>query len=995
MASRTPSILPLPPKVAAQIESSTSITSLNSAILGLVKNSLDADAQTVAITVDFQKGGCAVEDDGEGIPASEFEEGGGLGKLHHTSKLNSLREVYGCKGVFLPSLASLALLTVTSRHGPDSSTNSVTYHHSTTISRLCPAPPHHEFASEHGTKVTVTNLFGNLPVRVKHRALTLQKDEEIDREWDDLKRLLTGLLIASTKWPKVILEDVARSRKLILRGRKERPGNLRQPTSYLGDPAIDLAQIRSVLSQAGYITSTDPASWVTASARASGIFVQSAISLTPSPTKQAQFISFGINPLNQQFNANVLYDEVNRLFAASSFGSEDSSTPEIAEELRGLNLKDSQRGRDTPVEKRHKARAKGVNRWPVFYIRINLTGQDTLTGEQNGPLSSEKSLEGILNVLVAMIRQFLEQYHFSRPRNLRGEKRTRDLSALATVEERLGKRPRSCAVIPSSSCSVVAEPIPSVHEEFLNSRVKLPNYAGSSIASPGYPKGDFTNWTRVKVGSNKNIQEQIRSELAQERRIPTETLNRRPENEVQEGLRPLSSLSAPVSMQSRPSSRSPTCATPKIQSEEQAPFSIDGEADSLQQGPRDNIIQWTDPLTKEALNINERTGQTLPTNGSKRIPFRSISLSSRQPRTYRADGSRPSSPTPWIDSVLQKWKNPVFGPFERPIPSIRPATPNQLEQENTRLSGVLPIAADFENACSSSFTGRLTKSGLTNAQIVAQVDNKFILLRMIESLGDKSGFQRILVLVDQHAADERIRVERLFDELCGSSPSHTVDTTPLPEPILFKVSSEEARLFESRTDYFASWGCSYSTSRDKSFPHAIVEVTTLPTLIFERCRAEPKLAIDLLRSEIWARKDDKTTSKPKVASAASASAEEVGGGEPTSAPHWPHSISHCPRGIIDLLNSRACRSAIMFNDKLSKKECKELISTLAKCVFPFQCAHGRPSMVPTMSLGYVDGDHAGSDGNDGITFGGFGCDPRKEEVGFAKAFGDWEKVLTQ
>lgn len=43
--------------------------------------------------------------------------------------------------------------------------------------------------------------------------------------------------------------------------------------------------------------------------------------------------------------------------------------------------------------------------------------------------------------------------------------------------------------------------------------------------------------------------------------------------------------------------------------------------------------------------------------------------------------------------------------------------------------------------------------------------------------------------------------------------------------------------------------------------------------------------------------------------------------------------------------------AIMFNDVLTNTECQELVSRLAKCVLPFQCAHGRPSMAPLVDLG--------------------------------------------
>ena len=74
------SIKRLPGDVAAQIKSSATVTSLNSAVCGLLKNSLDANASRVNITVDYRRGNCSVEDNGCGIPPAEFWEDGGLGK---------------------------------------------------------------------------------------------------------------------------------------------------------------------------------------------------------------------------------------------------------------------------------------------------------------------------------------------------------------------------------------------------------------------------------------------------------------------------------------------------------------------------------------------------------------------------------------------------------------------------------------------------------------------------------------------------------------------------------------------------------------------------------------------------------------------------------------------------------------------------------------------------------------------------------------------------
>ena len=90
MPDTTPSILPLPPDVAAQINSSTTITSLSTVVLGLLTNSLDADARRVDINFDLRRGAATVEDDGNGIPPKEFGESGGLGKSYRKMTLDTL-----------------------------------------------------------------------------------------------------------------------------------------------------------------------------------------------------------------------------------------------------------------------------------------------------------------------------------------------------------------------------------------------------------------------------------------------------------------------------------------------------------------------------------------------------------------------------------------------------------------------------------------------------------------------------------------------------------------------------------------------------------------------------------------------------------------------------------------------------------------------------------------------------------------------------------------
>jgi DNA mismatch repair protein MLH3 len=63
----------------------------------------------------------------------------------------------------------------------------------------------------------------------------------------------------------------------------------------------------------------------------------------------------------------------------------------------------------------------------------------------------------------------------------------------------------------------------------------------------------------------------------------------------------------------------------------------------------------------------------------------------------------------------------------------------------------------------------------------------------------------------------------------------------------------------------------------------------------------------------------------------------------------------------------------MFNDPLSRVQCEEMVAGLARCAFPFQCAHGRPSVVPLLKLG--EGLVGGTD----------------EQTGFVEAFRRWKR----
>lgn len=285
----------------------------------------------------------------------------------------------------------------------------------------------------------------------------------------------------------------------------------------------------------------------------------------------------------------------------------------------------------------------------------------------------------------------------------------------------------------------------------------------------------------------------------------------------------------------------------------------------------------------------------------------------------------------------------------------------------------------------TSTSGKLTKAGLRNAEVISQVDKKYILIKMAgitsSSSPDPSG---LLVIVDQHAADERVRVEALFAELCSPEERSRGDQTgTLGGSLTYKISPREAELFTRHRASFSEWKVHYiiATSRGekKDDPEEnTLTITSLPEMVSDRCVSEPSLAIDILRRHIPVLEDTTTTTHPTPTSAAL-----------SSDPHAPL-LSNCPAALVDMINSRACRSAIMFNDPLKLDECRVLIGKLAACKFPFQCAHGRPSMIPLLDLSGVGAE---SGIGKGVVFEE---GMKGRGGGFRKDFGRWmEKERVQ
>ncbi|CAG8149664.1 unnamed protein product [Penicillium salamii] len=930
------SIQALPSDVIAKLKSSTSVIDLAGVIVELVKNALDGNAHTVFVTVDFRRGGCIVEDDGDGIAPNEFETTGGLGKPHHTSKFEH-KDSYGHRGLFLASLAALSLLTLTSHHAAHEATNSMIFHHSQPIARLIPAPPHHALRSaSHGTAVTVNDLFGNMPVRVKNRAISLRKAGEIDREWDNLRNILVSLVLANSQVSRLVLLDTEKSKRISIRPSTSSPPA--NPT--IGGDAFDFRRIGSILNQCGLIGPHAWKYWHELSASVPDLTVRAAVSLQASPSRKMQFISLGKEPLVSRNGSNIVYNEINRLFSLSDFGSFDI-LPSDASSRHINHPVDTNKAQSNESVR---SWTKPINKWPMFYIRIDTSDALRLSGnDDSGHLpESDKSIQRILDVLGVMIREFLKQ-HDMRPRS--GKQQT-----LSSDRSRSIRSKGSCSIQSLGVNPKQGRPASSA-DEALSGHFKIPSFARLQAIDHGQ---DFTNWSRVKAAKPPEAQ----SVIHRHRRSVTS-----PGNQIQgEVSLPTRTQSGPGVLNHHPEPRSAPVPsnTSNLDGTETKTANLSGDTGSaLSPG---EMITWIDPHTKLAYLINPRTGQTM--NSRKSLATRSSHLNTPD------DTAQESAHGLWIQSLLESWSNPSFSRMEAPILNLGTETVPQhdLAPSHDCFKGI----GSLDTAQVAKYRGKLQRRGLEAAEVIAQVDKKFILAKVPTTamkVCENGTSESVLLLIDQHAADERCRIEQLFEEMF-LPPDETITPEGRVRTVQvfleFQVSGTEGRLFNRYTAKFASWGVHYDTEAKNSY--TLVTFHTLPVLIAERCRTEPQVLVDLMRREIWSSEEVGGSSfqaKPSLGSESEDRTFESldidsADRQPTntSASHsWVQKMNGCPQGIVDLLNSRACRTAIMFNDSLDIGECRALLSRLARCAFPFQCAHGRPSMVPILDLRSVPDTH--------------------------------------
>lgn len=285
------------------------------------------------------------------------------------------------------------------------------------------------------------------------------------------------------------------------------------------------------------------------------------------------------------------------------------------------------------------------------------------------------------------------------------------------------------------------------------------------------------------------------------------------------------------------------------------------------------------PLVKSQIPTLPRRAQD---QNLKEIPINSVT---NKKRSRLGNNSLPNRVD--LSNISDRFQNPLF------LPSVP------------------PLASNGNGGGGGDH--KFTREDLKNSELIAQVDRKFLLVKLNDSSSSTSSGCTLL-MIDQHAASERVRVEGFLKDLsgriaAGEGPLRKV----LKEPRRVVIAREEELQLRSRVDEFGRWGIGIEflavptpildedIAEEQDYEQILI--TAVPHLVSDRLLSDPKLLQELIRSFL-----SQLSSLPPSRSIPL---------PPKNVPNgsWGNLVKNCPKVMMELINSKSCRGAIMFNDR--------------------------------------------------------------------------------
>lgn len=240
----------------------------------------------------------------------------------------------------------------------------------------------------------------------------------------------------------------------------------------------------------------------------------------------------------------------------------------------------------------------------------------------------------------------------------------------------------------------------------------------------------------------------------------------------------------------------------------------------------------------------------------------------------------------------------------------------------------------IESSCSAGVI-RFQKSDLLRAHFIAQISKSFIILLLQKKQ------ETFLLVVDQHAAHERVNLEKRERQLLESRRSFR--NSECSDENIFSVFAtrelvrvsiiEKERLLQYR-DIARSWGWEYTFVHEDEMSSVEDELNSDHKDLHRATTKDvPPMALHLLILQvpiIYGRVKNGYDFLEQFIEQQCNQKQNV----------------DIPECILHNVKTKACHTSIRFGDILSRKRCKRLVVELAETKSPFICAHGRPTVIP-------------------------------------------------
>lgn len=182
----------------------------------------------------------------------------------------------------------------------------------------------------------------------------------------------------------------------------------------------------------------------------------------------------------------------------------------------------------------------------------------------------------------------------------------------------------------------------------------------------------------------------------------------------------------------------------------------------------------------------------------------------------------------------------------------------------------------------------LTKKAVQQYEIIGQIFDTYWI----------ASYQDRMILIDQHAAHEKVKYEALIKKLREGS----CDSQNLMPPVIVTLSNPEAQLLKQYQEYFSQIGFEIEEFGGNSYA-----IRSVP------CDLYGNMGDELLQEIL-----NELASEQKPGT---------------------------PAAITERVATMACKSAVKGNHRMSREEMAALLEQLLTLDNPYHCPHGRPTMI--------------------------------------------------